>query len=206
MSSLSGKNNSAAAIRGLLLVVVAAAIGVLLLRSGGDDDTASATDDQTTTETTIATLDTTVAGDDTDGADDSSSTDDATDSTGDDVTSTTLGDSSDNSIDGFQPRPPAEVLVQVANSTDVRGAASRVTDRLKVLGFVTLTPTNLRGTPLDQSKVHYMPGSLLEAQNIAEVLELDRQNDVFQMFEDTTAIGDYEMPDVLVAIGADLAR
>ncbi len=202
MSRSSDNNNNAAAIRGLLLVLVAAAIGVLLLRSGGDDDTA-AVDDQTTTETTVITTDTSVAGGGTPTTDEPTDVDGSTD---DGVTSTTLDDSSDNSIDGFQPRPPAEVSVQVANSTDVRGAASRVTDRLKVLGFVTLTPTDLRGTPLDRSKVHYMPGSLLEAQNIAGVLELDRQNDVFQMFEDTSAVSVYEMPDVLVAIGTDLAR
>ena len=189
MSRLSGNNNSAAAIRGLLLVIVAAVIGVLLLRSGGDDESAT-NDDQTTTiaseaTTTIATTDTTVAEDS--------------------VTTTTVADG-DNSIDGFQPRPPAEVSVQVANSTDVRGAASRVTDRLNVLGFVTLTPANLRGTPLDRSRVYYVPGSLLEAQNIAEVLELDRQNDVFQMFEDTSAVDGFEMPDVLISIGEDLAR
>ncbi len=195
MSRQSG-NNSAAAIRGLLLVVVAAAIGVLLLRSGGDDNASAADDgDQTTTETTVApTTETTVAP--------------TVETTVAPTTETTVAapGSSDNSIDGFQPRAPEEVSVQVANSTDVRGAASRITDRLKVLGFVTLTPTNLRGTPLDRSRVHYMPGSLLEAQNIAEVLELDRQNDVFAIFDDTSAIGDYEMPDVLVSVGTDLAR
>ena len=60
-------------------------------------------------------------------------------------------------------------------------------------------------TALDRTRVHYQPGSLLEAQAVAEVLGLDPKNDVFQMFQDTSAIDQWDEPDVLVALGTDLA-
>lgn len=196
MSQQPGRSSSAAAIRGLLLVLVAAAIGVLLLRSSNGDDETVTTPDQTQqpgATVPTATSSTTLPGNST------ATTVPVT------IPTTTAPSTSDNTIEGFQPRSPSEVSVQVSNSTSVRGAAGRITDRLKGLGFITLTPTDLRGTPLDRTRVHYQPGSLLEAQNIAEVLGLDRQNDVFKMFEDLSAISAYEMPEVFLAVGTDLA-
>ena len=80
-----------------------------------------------------------------------------------------------------------------------------MTDRFNTLNYITLTPTNFRGTALDRTRVYYQPGSLLEAQAVAEVLELDQRNDVFQMFQDTSALDAWEDADVLLVLGNDLA-
>ncbi|HCB38021.1 MAG TPA: hypothetical protein DEP66_07510 [Acidimicrobiaceae bacterium] len=200
MSRDPGRNSSAAAVRGLLLVLVTAAIGILLLRSGGDEtvvaddaetDTAQPGDTLPATTTTAAPS-TPIVTD----ADTATTT----------AAPTTTAASADSDLEGFKPRDPSEVTVQVANSTTVGGAAGRVTDRLKTLGFVTQSPTNLNGVALETTVVHYVPGSLLEAQNIASVLELDAQDDVMRMFEDTSAVKNYEMPQVFVALGLDLAN
>ena len=108
---------------------------------------------------------------------------------------------------GFEGRPNSQVSVQVANSTTVRGAAGRTTDILKTKGFVTQTPINMKGTPLDRTRVHYKPGNIIEAGNIAELLGLDAKNDVYKMPQDVAALGDkFEKDvDVLVALGIDKA-
>ena len=108
---------------------------------------------------------------------------------------------------GFEGRPNSQVSVQVANSTTVRGAAGRTTDILKTKGFVTGTPINMKGTPLDRTRVHYKPGNIIEAGNIAELLGLDAKNDVYKMPQDVAALGDKfdKDIDVLVALGIDKA-
>lgn len=192
-------NNTGAAIRGVLLVLVAVVIGILLLQSSSDDDPADAQVDtepgdsipaDTPTDTTAAVSAVT-------------STSQATTATiaPPDPTTTTAP-----AVQGFTPRPASEVTVQVANSTRVSGAAGRLTDRLKALNYVTGSPTNMSGVPLDTTRVFYQSGSLLEAQRVAEVLELDRDEDVAKIFTDTSSISNFETPDVLVALGLDLAE
>ena len=88
----------------------------------------------------------------------------------------------------------------------MRGAAGRLTDRFKTLSYITNSPTNYVGTPIGRTRIYYQPGSLLEARAIAGVLELDADNDVFPMLADTSAVSDFETPDVLVALGTDLAE
>ena len=205
MNGPMSRPNNAAAIRGALLVIAAVVVGIYLLR-GTDTPTldsapsaspttvqaaeneASASDDGTgtTTETTLPGI--TVA----------TSTPD--DGTGAD-------DSDAGTMVGFEGRPNSQVSVQVANSTTVRGAAGRTTDVLKTKGFITGTPINMKGTPLDRTRVHYKPGNIIEAGNIAELLGLDAKNDVYKMPQDVTIFGDKfdKDVDILVALGIDKA-
>lgn len=207
MNSQAGESNSGAAVRGLLLVLVAVVVGVLLLRSVDDPD------DEVTTDTappaapgdTLPTA--TEAPTPTSGAGDAGDTGTAPVATvAPTVTAAPATDTTSAGAEPFQPRPAAEVSVQVANSTTVRGAAGRLTDRFKTLSYITNTPTNYVGTPLDRTRIYYQPGSLLEARAIAGVLELDADNDVFPMLADTSAVQGFETPDVLVALGTDLAE
>ncbi|WP_419933156.1 LytR C-terminal domain-containing protein [Candidatus Poriferisodalis sp.] len=206
MNSQAGESNSGAAVRGLLLVLVAVVVGVLLLRSVDDPDDTVVTDtappaapgDTLPTATEAPTP--TSAAD----AGDSGSAPVAT--VAPTVTVAPATDTTSAGAEPFQPRPAAEVSVQVANSTTVRGAAGRLTDRFKTLSYITKTPTNYVGTPLDRTRVYYQPGSLLEARAIAGVLELDADNDVFPMLADTSAVQGFETPDVLLALGTDLAE
>ena len=208
------RSNNGAAIRGVILVLVAVAVGVLLLRSSdttsaevsaGDGGTQApgVTNPPTTSspapsteapveDTTATTLETLTPDTEAPATDDTTADSESTETV--------------PQVTGFVPRPAAEVKIQVANSTSVKGAAGSVTDQFKTLNYITATPTNLRGTALDRTRVHYQPGSLLEAQAVAEVLGLDPKNDVFQMFQDTSAIDQWDEPDVLVALGTDLAE
>ena len=207
MNSQAGESNSGAAVRGLLLVLVAVVVGVLLLRSVDDPDDAVVTDTAPPAapgETLPAATETSVP----DAAPaDAGETGAATVATvAPAVTAAPATDTTSAAAEPFQPRPAAEVEVQVANSTTVRGAAGRLTDRFKTLSYITKTPTNYVGTPLDRTRIYYKAGSLLEARAIAGVLELDADNDVFPMLSDTSAITDFESPHVLVALGTDLAE
>jgi hypothetical protein len=205
MNGPMSRPNNAAAIRGALLVIAAVVVGIYLLR-GTDTPTldpapaaspttvqaaeseAGTSDDGagTATETTLPGI--TVAPST---AEDGSAADDADAGT----------------MVGFEGRPNSQVSVQVANSTTVRGAAGRTTDILKTKGFVTGTPINMKGTPLDRTRVHYKPGNIIEAGNIAELLGLDAKNDVYKMPQDVAALGDKfdKDVDVLVALGIDKA-
>lgn len=207
MNSQSGETNSGAAVRGLLLVLVAVVVGVLLLRSVDDPDEVAAEDTTPAAEpgdtlapaTEVPTPTSAVAGDV--GSDTEVVTTVATT-----VPAAPAPDTTSAGAEPFQPRPVAEVSVQVANSTTVRGAAGRLTDRFKTLSYITKAPTNYVGTPLDQTRIYYQAGSLLEARAIAGVLALDVENDVFPMLSDTSAVQTFETPDVLIALGNDLAE
>jgi hypothetical protein len=210
MNDSMGSQTNSAAVRGVVLVIIAIVVGVLLLRSSDDGGLvatqggAAAEPGVTTplpSSTTAAPTDSTTA------APSDTTAPAATDATTD--TSAAPSDTSEagsvSTIADFVPRPPAEVTVQVANTTSTKGAAGGLTDQLKTLNYITATPTNMRGTPLPKTRVHYQPGSLLEAQAVAEVLGLDPKNDVFQMFQDTSAIDQWDDPEVFIALGDDLA-
>ncbi len=207
MSSQAGESNSGAAVRGLLLVLVAVVVGVLLLRSVDDPDDTTATDTTPAAEPGDALPPPTEAPTAATGVSDAGGTGSATVTTvAPTVTAEPSTDTTSAGAEPFQPRPASEVSVQVANSTAVRGAAGRLTDRFKTLSYITNTPTNYAGTPLDSTIIYYKPGALLEARAIAGVLELDPDDDVRQMPADTSAIQDFESPDVLVALGTDIAE
>lgn len=207
MNSQAGESNSGAAVRGLLLVLVAVVVGVLLLRSVDDADEVVTTDTAPAAEPGD-TLPAVTQPPATTGAPSDGGT------TGGDTVSTVVvatttpaaTDTTSTDAEPFQPRPAAEVSIQVANSTTVRGAAGRLTDRFKTLSYITKSPTNYLGTPLERTRIYYQPGSLLEARAIAGVLELDADNDVFTMLADTAAVQSFETPDVLVTLGTDLAE
>ena len=207
MSSQAGESNSGAAVRGLLLVLVAVVVGVLLLRSVDDPDDTTPTDTTPAAEPGDALPPPTEAPTAATGVSDAGGTGSATVTTvAPTVTAEPSTDTTSAGAEPFQPRPASEVSVQVANSTAVRGAAGRLTDRFKTLSYITNTPTNYAGTPLDSTIIYYKPGALLEARAIAGVLELDPDDDVRQMPADTSAIQDFESPDVLVALGTDIAE
>ena len=193
--------------RGLLLVLVAVVVGVLLLRSVDDPDDTTVTDTAAPAEPgdTLppATAETTPATTAPAAADPGDAT---VNTVGTTVVADPATDTTSAAAEPFQPRPAAEVSVQVANSTTVRGAAGRLTDRFKTLSYITNTPTNYSGTPLDTTVIYYKPGSLLEGRAIAGVLELDADEDVRQMPADMSAVQGFESPDVLVALGTDLAE
>lgn len=210
MTDSMARSNNGSAVRGVVLVLVAIVVGVLLLRSS-DNSTAAisagASDTDAITapgvtqpvpaETSLpAVTATTEAAPTEDSAVAPTESIEVTEST----TVETVPE-----VTGFVPHPAAEVKVQVANSTSTKGAAGTVSDQFKTLNYIVATPTNMRGTALATTRVHYQPGSLLEAQAIATVLGLDPKNDVFQMFQDTAAIEQWDDPDVLIALGEDLA-
>jgi len=211
MTDSMARSNSGAAVRGAVVVLIAVAVGVLLLRSSDGNGVVAAGSVDTVrepgvteplTETTLPAVNDTTPAD----TEPVAPTDSIADETGettapdDGVTVTTVA-----AVEGFAPRPANEVKVQVANTTGIKGAAGVWNDQFKTLNYTTLTPTNMSGTPLPKTRIYYQPGSLLEAQAAATVLGLDPKNDVFQMFQDTSAITQWDEADVLVALGEDLA-
>ena len=99
------------------------------------------------------------------------------------------------------------VSVQVANSTQVDGAAGRVTDSLKTQGYITLTPTNASGGTLLSTKIHYAAGFLLEARDLAVFINVDPVESVFKMPNDPgEEVADFGDPKILILLGSDLAN
>ena len=205
MNGPMSRPNNAAAIRGALLVIAAVVVGIYLLRG---TDTPTLDPAPAASPTTVQ-----AAESETDASDDGAGTATETTLPGITVAPSTAEDGSAaddadaGTMVGFEGRPNSQVSVQVANSTTVRGAAGRTTDILKTKGFVTGTPINMKGTPLDRTRVHYKPGNIIEAGNIAELLGLDAKNDVYKMPQDVAALGDKfdKDVDVLVALGIDKA-
>jgi hypothetical protein len=193
--------NNAATIRGLLLVIVAVAVGVYLLR-GTDTPTldtastptsvASAQEEAATEqEETVASTETTLPG--------------IVVATSAPENGAATDDSDAGTMVGFEGRPNEEVSVQVANSTTVRGAAGQKNRLSQNQRLHYHTPINMKGTALDRTRVHHQPGSIIEAQNIALLLGLDDQNDVYKMPTDLSAYDGYDEPHVLIALGIDKA-
>ena len=205
MNGPMSRHNNAAAIRGALLVIAAVVVGIYLLRG---TDTPTLDPAPAASPTTVQ-----AAESEADTSDDGAGTATETTLPGITVAPSTAEDGSAaddadaGTMVGFEGRPNSQVSVQVANSTTVRGAAGRTTDILKTKGFVTGTPINMKSTPLDRTRVHYKPGNIIEAGNIAELLGLDAKNDVYKMPQDVAALGDkFEKDvDVLVALGIDKA-
>ncbi len=99
-------------------------------------------------------------------------------------------------------RPPNEVGVRVANGSDGRnGLAARGTERLSSFGYGTLTPENKIGDPGDDSFVYYIEGFLLDARQVAAVLEIPETNVVELGVEDIGVTVDGA--DVIVILGTN---
>ncbi|MEZ5280796.1 MAG: LytR C-terminal domain-containing protein [Acidimicrobiales bacterium] len=214
--------------RGIILIVIAVVIGIVLIRTAVGDSTvaaggeqsastteaASGTTDTTaagTADTSVATTDTTAAGTTDTSVATTDTTAAGTTDTSVATTDTTAAGTTDTTTDdrgAVEPRPNAQVRVQVANTTAVAGAAGGQTDDFKALGYVTLKPTNSasgQGT-LALTKIHHVGGYLLEAQQIAA--ELGLGNDaVFSMPDSPEAlVADWEDPHILVLLGSDIAN
>ncbi|HEX9683826.1 MAG TPA: LytR C-terminal domain-containing protein [Acidimicrobiales bacterium] len=65
-----------------------------------------------------------------------------------------------------EPRPPGEVKVLVANGSDVKGAAGKVSDQLKTKGYNVLSATNTT-SPASSAAVYYGAGFQAEARLVA---------------------------------------
>ncbi len=138
--------------RGVILVVIGIIIGVVILASTVDeaDDTGSAA--TTTAQAASSTTSTTAA---------TTATQPAT------PVATTQP-----VVISPQPHSPSEVRVQVANATDISGAAGRLTNQLTVAGYIGLPAINAPAevTPLSQSIIYYEPNYLADANQIASLL------------------------------------
>lgn len=99
-------------------------------------------------------------------------------------------------------RPNSEVLVLVANGTEISGQAGRLTDALRNQGFNTRQPRS--ALPQPASVIYYRPGFAAEAQVVRTIL--NQQTPIAPMPEPDPSIGDdidLVPIDVLVLVGAD---
>lgn len=100
-----------------------------------------------------------------------------------------------------EPRPNSQVVVQVANGTDVSGQGAHVTDILRNADFNTRQATN--GPSRVQSIIHYNPGFGPEAQQAR--ISLNSDTPIAPMPEPAPTIDGVDMTkiNVLVWIGND---
>lgn len=109
----------------------------------------------------------------------------------------------DESLD---PGSTSSVSVQVANSTNVTGAAGTQTDELKTHGYIVRAATNATTEALGTTKVHHEPGYLLHARQLAAILGLDPDAAVFPMPANPAEhVDQFEDANLLVILGADTA-
>ena len=102
---------------------------------------------------------------------------------------------------GSMARPPGEVNVLVANATRTEGLASRITERLRVAGYMVKPPTD--APKEDASVVHFASGYEVEAQIVAETLELPPS--AVQPMPTPAPVSDLREAHVLVLAGPELA-
>lgn len=101
-------------------------------------------------------------------------------------------------------RPPNEVGVRVANGSEGRnGLAARGSERLSSFGYGTLTPENKIGESADDSFVYYTEGFVLDARQVAAVLEIPETN-VIELGTETIGVTT-EGADVIVVLGNNAA-
>ena len=102
-------------------------------------------------------------------------------------------------------RQPGEVKVLSANGTRVNGAAGRVRDVLKALGYNVLSPIETK-SPVQSSVVYYTAGFDREAQVVAQVLKL--QSTAVQPLPAANAlpVSDLRGANVVAVVGPELAR
>ncbi len=94
--------------------------------------------------------------------------------------------------------------MRVANGSEGRnGLAGRGTERLSSFGYGTLTPENKVGDPTDDSYVYYTEGFVLDARQVAAVLEIPETNVVELGTEEIGVTVDGA--DVIVVLGNNAA-
>lgn len=98
-------------------------------------------------------------------------------------------------------RPNAQVVVLVANGTEVDGQAGRLTDRLRNQGFNTRAPKS--ATPQASSVIYYRPGYAAEATVVRETLNTTTA--IAPMPEPDPNVGDLDLAavNVFVLVGSD---
>ena len=101
-------------------------------------------------------------------------------------------------------RPPGEVTVLVANGTDIRGLAGATATALKAIGYNTLSPTDSR--PVDVTKVQFSPGYEAEALAVATSLQLPPTAVEAANPANPPPVTDTLGANVVVLLGADVAR
>ncbi|MDH3293034.1 MAG: LytR C-terminal domain-containing protein [Acidimicrobiia bacterium] len=101
-------------------------------------------------------------------------------------------------------RPPNEVSVRVGNGSDGRtGLAGRATERLGAVGYGTLPAENKVGDPSDESFVFFAEGFVLDARQVAAVLDIPEAN-VRQLGAEDVGVT-IDGADVIVVLGNDAA-
>lgn len=98
-------------------------------------------------------------------------------------------------------RLPREVKVIAANGTRTKGAAAKVTDKLRLAGYNVLSPTD--ASRADASIVYFGVGYEREAQSLAQVLGIPLPS-VLSM-PTPPPITDARDANVIVLVGPDLA-
>ena len=100
-----------------------------------------------------------------------------------------------------EARPPGEVKVLVANATRSEGAASRVTEKLRLAGYNVVPPTD--AAKEDATIVYFTTGYEAEAKIVAQALELAPT--AVQPLPAPPPISDLRDATVLVLVGPELA-
>lgn len=175
------------AIRGVVLLVVLAALGALIVNKGFHDGDSTAVvagpGDPAATTTTGGTGTTVV-----------------------DPTATTIvtGSSTASSISA----EPVRVIV-ANGSTGVKGAASRMGDKLKAAGFTVLSPVNALASVGTVAKtiVYYVEGNQAQGDAIANAIKTSTVTPPVMLMPDPLPVKVAELgqAQVLVLLGTDLA-
>lgn len=129
----------------------------------------------------------------------------STESADETTASTAPGEGEGQPTDTTAPptaRPPAEVTVIVANTTDIAGAAGGLSENLVGQGYKTATPTDA-DPALEQTQVLFVEGFELEAQAVATAIAAPAES--VQPMPNPVPVADLAGAQVLVMLGADLA-
>jgi LytR cell envelope-related transcriptional attenuator len=102
-------------------------------------------------------------------------------------------------------RPPGEVKVLSANGTRVNGAAGRVRDSLKAMGYNVLSPLETK-QPVQASAVYFAPGFDREAQAVAQALKLPPTTVAPLPAAGALPVSDLRGANVLAVVGPELVR
>lgn len=116
---------------------------------------------------------------------------------GDDTTTTTIGPTTTTAA----ARPPRDVRVLSANGTRVNGAARRVSNALRALGYNVLAPSEAR--PANASVVYFTPTFEREALTVSQALKLAPTT--LQPLPNPPPVSDVRGANVVVVVGPDLA-
>lgn len=119
------------------------------------------------------------------------------------TTSTTASTSTTSTTTAAEMRSPGEVSVLVANGSGVSGAATRLSEEVGTLGYLTAVPTNVQsGGQVEASVVFYAAGYRAEATELAATFS---PAPAVRALPDTAPVEDLRGASLLVVLGTDLA-